>query len=134
MRFIRIALVLIELFVCIAAVLGGYGLITASGAASLLLLEGSPFNSFFVPALILTFIVGGTNLLGAIAVWTKNKYASEASAAAGMGLIIWIYAETYLLTGRSWLQTLFFSIGVMVLVLTMIEIKYKKPAVSAAKI
>lgn len=127
MKHIRLALIIIESAVCLAAVIGGIGLITTSLKVPATLLEGSPFNSYFIPAMILTVIVGGTNALAVYSLITRHKIEVETSATAGFGLVIWIFTQTYLLGGLSWIQPLFFIVGIAILILTMVLLKFEKP-------
>ena len=45
-------------------------------------LDGTPFDDYFVPSLILFAIVGGTSLVGAVAVFTNTEAARRAALGA----------------------------------------------------
>lgn len=123
---IKIVLILLLLYVGITAVWGGGGLLLKGGSAFALpadLLENTPFPDYTIPGLILTFIVGGTNLLAAYLLFKKHKFALEATATAGFGLAIWLFTELYLLPDSHFIQTVYFAIAVVTLVLTMILVK-----------
>jgi hypothetical protein len=55
---IRIALVVLEVFVALGAVAGGIGLLTGAISVPLNALQGSPFVDYTIPALALMIIVG----------------------------------------------------------------------------
>jgi hypothetical protein len=124
---LRIKLIVLLLFGALSAFAGGFGLIFMNGLnMPLSYLTGSPFHTFFGPGLILFFVVGGTNLLGAITVLKNNKYATEWAAVAGFGLEIWIYTELYIIKQATWLQTLYFALGIIILILTIAMLRADK--------
>lgn len=82
------------------------------------------FHSFTIPGLILLFVVGGTNLVAAIAVIKKHKWADEFSIVAGLGLMIWFFTELYLFRDTHPVQIVYFAWSVVILVMTFIIQKY----------
>lgn len=117
-------LVGLELFVGISAVFGGIGLITTNGLTMpFSFLEHSPFHSFVGPGIILAGIIGGTNILAAAFLLKKKRFALEASAVAGFGLLIWIFVQLYMIRQGHWLHSLYFGCGILILVLTMLLLR-----------
>ena len=57
------------------------------------LLKGSPFDTYFVPGLILFCILGLGPLVAATLVWRRNPFAPLAASAVGVALLIWLAAE-----------------------------------------
>jgi hypothetical protein len=103
---------------------GGIQLITTNGMGmSLSMLDNTPFNSFLVPGLILAIVIGGLSLLTSVLLFFQYRLAIECTAALGFGLIIWIYVEMYLTHMSFWLQTVIFSIGVIIIISSMILYK-----------
>ena len=82
------------------------------------ILAGTWFPSFLVPGLILGIIVGGTHAAAAFALLTRRQWALLASTVAGFAMLIWIFTELALI-GYSWLQSLYFGLGALELVLVL---------------
>lgn len=110
----------------ISAVLGGYNLVVNNGDdIPLDWLANTPFDSYFWPGIILAFVVGGTHIVTALVTWMKYKFASESAAIAGLGLLIWIFTEIYMIEKTHWLQILYFGLGIFTLVITIIFLRFK---------
>src|SRR5664280_3581266 len=56
-------------------------------------LKGSPFDTFFVPGLILFSILGLGPLVAALLVWLRHPLAPLAAFVIGVGLLIWLAVE-----------------------------------------
>lgn len=89
-KIIRIALIVIESFVGLWAVIGGVGLMT--GAIPFLLmpveyLQGTPFSDYTIPGLLLLIVVGGSFLFAAATILTGREVGVLASALAGLIVI-----------------------------------------------
>lgn len=122
----KILLLTIELVVGVTAVLGGYGLIFQNELGmSREALSGSIFDSYFWPGVILALIVGGTNLLAFWKTLKQDKYLAHYSAIAGFGLIIWEFVELYIIKQPHLLQLIYFTLGILILVLTMLILRYQ---------
>jgi hypothetical protein len=67
-------------------------------------LEGSPFDDYFLPGLVLFVVVGGTFLAAAIAVFAKLHIARSAAFAAGAIVLGWLAVETAIIGYVSWMQ------------------------------
>lgn len=112
-------LVGVELFMGFAAVFGGIGLIFTNGLGMpISLLLHSPFGSYFWPGVILTTIVGGSNLLAATMVIRSQAYAFEFSAIAGLGSMIWIVTEFIFVGYIHWLQPVCLVLSLITLAVT----------------
>lgn len=86
-------------------------------------LEGSPFDSFFIPSLVLFVVVGGSHILAAFWVLRNKPHGYTAAILAGVVLLIWILVQVAIIGFVSFLQPLMAGLAVVVLVLTM----YLKP-------
>jgi hypothetical protein len=80
------------------------------------LLRGTPFRSYKVPGLILAFLVGGSAAVATAAMLRSERLGARVSAIAGIVLVGWILGDVLLLRGpatRSWVELLYFAIGVL---------------------
>ena len=89
------------------------------GGMPLAYLEGSPFDSYLVPGLVLGLIVGGTQLAGAVGLVLRRNWALLASAVAGFGMLIWIFVEIAMIRQYSVLQTAYFALGGLEIILVL---------------
>ena len=125
-KLIRIALVVLEVFVALGAVAGGIGLLTGAIPASLNGLQGSLFVDYTVPALSLMVIVGGSMLLAAATILTGREIGVLASALAGLAMMIFEIVEAAVVdrSGGSELviavvlQSFYFVLGLTIFVLS----------------
>lgn len=93
----------------VGAIGGGvYGVLGAE-AVPTAWLEGTPFDSYLVPSLILMVVVAGSALAAAIASWRGTAGASFFALAAGVILLEWIAVQVAMIGYVSWLQP---SVGV----------------------
>lgn len=81
-------------------------------------LARTPFRSYFVPSLILFVFVGGSSLLGAIAVLGRSSLQLALASAAGLTMLGWIVIQVSIIGFVSFLQPLIAGAGVVVLSLT----------------
>jgi len=56
-------------------------------------LKGSPFDTYFVPGLILFGVLGLGSLAAALLVWLRHPLAPVATTVVGVVLLIWIAVE-----------------------------------------
>ena len=75
-------------------------------------LAGTPFDSYVITALILGLVVGGTQLAAAVGIMARWRSALSLATVAGFGIIIWIFVELAVIEEYSWLQTVYFALGV----------------------
>ena len=124
-KLIRIALVVLEVFVALGAIAGGIGLLTGAIPASLEGLQGSPFVDYTVPALSLMVIVGGSMLLAAATILTGREIGVLVSVFAGLAMMIFEIVEAAVIDriGGSELlfavslQAFYFALGLAIFVL-----------------
>lgn len=103
-RAVRIILVVLEALLALNAAGGGiYGLTGAAGVPREWL-QGSPFESFFVPSLILIAVVGGSALVAATLVVLRPPLGAWASLGAAAILFVWIAVQVGIIGLVSWLQ------------------------------
>jgi hypothetical protein len=82
-------------------------------------LAKTPLTSFVVPGLVLGIVVGGSQLAAAIALLTGRSSALLWGAVAGFGMLIWIFVEMAIIETYSWLQSVYFGLGTLELVLVL---------------
>ena len=76
----RIALFIVESFIALTAIQGGFGILSGSLELSQDWLAGSPFSSYTIPGLTLLVLVGGSAVLGAAVAFIEHP----ATAAIGV--------------------------------------------------
>jgi 4-hydroxybenzoate polyprenyltransferase len=85
----------------ISGLAGGYALLAdPSGdliGLPLAWLEGTPFSDYFVPGIILFWVLGVGPLVVAWALWRGRSWAWYGSLVVGTGLAIWIVVEMVLI-------------------------------------
>lgn len=74
------------------------------------LLEGSPFDTYLVPGLILLLVVGGAHLWAFLLTLRRSRRAGFVIAVAGYGILIWIFVQMVFIP-FSFLQALYFAVG-----------------------
>jgi hypothetical protein len=114
----RIALVVLEVLMGLAAVGGGLDLVLTNGQVIRMpagLLEGSPFGSYFIPGLVL-LAVGMANLASAAAVLLRNRWGTPASV-VGITWMGWFVVQVAVVGFLNWQQPAYFVVGVLIIVL-----------------
>ena len=80
-------------------------------------LEGSPFDDYTVPSLILGLGVGSTSAAAALIAWRGENAAAPASVVTGGVLCGWIAAQVAIIGPRSGLQPLMGGVGISMIAL-----------------
>lgn len=103
------------IFLGLNALAGGYyGMVGAPGVP-VDWLTGTPFRSYSVPGLILFGVVGGSLLVGGVAVFARSTFARGAVAAAGFILVGWLAVQLAIIGRVSWMQPAMALIGAFIL-------------------
>ena len=126
-RIARVALLSLQAFVAITALLGGSALIIGSvvpGLRSVLVppddyLAGSPFSSYLVPGVLLIVLVSALHAVGFWALKSGSRWATLLAATGGFACLIWIAVQMIFIP-FSFLQALYFAIGLAEVGLTMV--------------
>jgi hypothetical protein len=114
----------LALFSTMSCVVGGIALVSSPQGNDLLPIERlrfTPFRDYLIPGLILTFVVGGAQLLSATAIFQRNKAAPQANALAGASLTGWVIAEAAMLRVVTLMQAVFLVVGLATLLLGAVE-------------
>ncbi len=122
-RPLRIALLVVAWFNLASALVGMVGLTLGGGMGiPLQWLEGTVFDSYVVPGVILGVVVGGTQALALIAQYFRYRIAWGLHAAAGLTMTIWIFVEIAIMLVWSPLQGVYFVSGAVQLVLAVLAL------------
>jgi hypothetical protein len=94
---VAIAALVLEVFLSIGALAGGLALMIAPRGEIMPLplsaLAGSPFDTYFVPGVILFSVLGLGPLVAARLAWHRYPLAPAAAFVVGAGLLIWVATE-----------------------------------------
>ena len=77
----------------------------------------SPFRDFRIPGLLLTLVIGGTNLLSALLLWRPHQRSALISLATGWLLVVWVGVQTAIIGFRHWSQSIWWVTFSLVTVL-----------------
>jgi hypothetical protein len=112
---------ILQFFIAPGAIISGLFMILAPDGSlmkmPLTMLSGTPFRDFLVPGIILFTVNGLGNLLSGVLSFRRHKLAGFAGITFGLGLMIWIFVQVSLIGGGSWLQYLYFGLGMAELLL-----------------
>ena len=126
-KILFLLLAIIQAFVAFGALpVGALFIIKPDGSAvgmSVSLLAGSPFKDFLIPGIALFFFNGILHLINAVLSFLKHKNAPLIGVILGAVLIIWIIVQIYAIGFNNFLQPLFFFIGNLELIISIILIK-----------
>lgn len=113
-------LMILTVFQVLSAVIGGIGVLATDGLGMpASLLGDGPFDTFVLPGVILLIVVGGTQTVALGLLLMRRETALLWTAVAAFGMLIWIFVETGMVRGTSWLQVIYFSTGGAQLVLVL---------------
>ena len=110
-------LIVLNLFLALTAIPGGFCLLTGIAVPPIDILDGSIFNNYTIPGLALMLIVGGSALLAGIMLIRKNKYALYYSAMVGLIIMTFEFVEVLAIgtpagAGLA-MQIIYFVLGVL---------------------
>ncbi|WP_400243693.1 hypothetical protein AB3U99_21025 [Niallia sp. JL1B1071] len=115
------------LFIGMGAVAAGIGLVFKPDGSTLgmtvKLLEESPFQNFLIPGIILFLINGIGSFFGAILSFKRHALSGIVTIILGTAMIIWISAQVYWIGWINWMQTFFFLLGIIEILLGRITVR-----------
>jgi hypothetical protein len=116
-RWMRALIAGLEILVGVVAVISGVLMLRspedAFGSAQDIL-AGSPFDTWTGPGLLLLVLVGLAPLVVAALVIMRRPPGLLLSVAWGIGLVVWIVVQWFLLADTLWLQPVLAAVGVVV--------------------
>jgi len=110
----------LEILLSIGALGGGLVLMIAPRGEIIPLplsaLAGSPFDTYFVPGLILFAVLGFGPLVAARLAWLRHPLAPTAAFIVGAGLLIWVAVEIAIIgySNEPPLQAIYGLLGVVI--------------------
>jgi peptidoglycan/LPS O-acetylase OafA/YrhL len=113
----------LEIFLSVGALGGGGALLLGPRGEVIPLptsaLQGSPFETYFAPGLILFLVLGIGPLVAAALAWRRHPVAPLAAAAVGAALLIWLAVEIAIVgyTNDPPLQMFYMFLGAAIAVL-----------------
>jgi hypothetical protein len=84
---------------------------------SVSLLKETPFTDFRVPGILLTVLVGGTNLLAIFYNMQRHPNRYNWAIAGGTVIIGWIIAQMILIRTLHWLHFLYLVLGLLIILI-----------------
>lgn len=113
----RPALITLTSLTALNAIGGGiYGILGAQGVP-IQLLDGTPFDTWLIPSLILLIAVGGSQTAAAMTLIRRHPRAPWITTLAGLTLIAWILVQVALVGYISFLQPTMSAVGITTLFL-----------------
>jgi hypothetical protein len=107
-------------FSALSAIGGGIALLMTNGlGAPVSMLASGPFDSFVWPGVILAVVVGGSQVLAAGLLIARRESSLLWAAVAGFVMLGWIFVETIMIGGGSFLQVLYFATGGIQIILVL---------------
>ena len=117
-KFSRYTLGTLLSVVAINAFGGGYYGMAGAENVPTAWLENSPFDTYFIPGLILFSVVGGTCLWAAMAVFKRYQFARNAAFGCVLIIFGWLGVQVAIIGYVSWLQPAIAVMGVLIFILT----------------
>jgi hypothetical protein len=123
-RLVRIALIVLNSFLALTAIAGGFGLLSGFARPPTELLDGSLFSSYVVPGLALAILVGGSASIATILIARNHPKARLASLAAAGAILIFEVVEVTVIGSPEGLarnlQMFYFQLGGAMLLFTLL--------------
>jgi hypothetical protein len=130
-KILSIILGSIQVITAIGAIPAGFGfLIDTSGkamGASPEMLAHSPLKSFLLPGLFLVLVNGLATGIAAVLSFRRHKWAGMSALILGNILCLWIIIQVYWIGLTSFLQPMFFVVGIAEAFLGITILKSKSP-------
>lgn len=114
----------IQLVVALGAIPAGYSMIVHPDGSGLKMtldiLAGSPFKDYFVPGLFLFVVNGLFNLISSVLCFFNFRYSYFFGLLLGSALIIWVVVQVFSVGLSHILQPVYFVIGILEIVLSLL--------------
>lgn len=116
-KMMRMTIGLTAGFIALTAIGGGLAMLAGLEDFPLAWLEGTPFNDFTIPAILLSVVVGGSALVVAIALFTGRRWMRWAAVFAGAMMSGYIVIEAIILNqdppGPTAIEIGYFVLGIL---------------------
>jgi peptidoglycan/LPS O-acetylase OafA/YrhL len=129
---LRITIGVITGFIALTAMGGGIALLSGAEGERFPLewLQGTPFKNYTIPALLLTFIVGGSSLIASLSIFRNLKTGILSSLASGMIMVGFIVVEVLILKqtppGPTPIEKMYFVLGFVTFLLAGFLLRTEK--------
>jgi hypothetical protein len=130
MRRVYRLLFTLHVFVGLGAVVGGLAAIINPQkplGMSAVYLKDSPFSNYLIPGIILFTIIGLGNVISALMFRFKLRFQGYISSVFSWALVIWIVVQCIMLNAVAFPHILFFIIGLIQAILSMIILFEQRP-------
>jgi len=111
----KVILIILTGFLSLTGIIGGIALMTGFNSPPDSQLEGTIFKSFLIPGLILALIVGGSALLAAILLISKNRFSFLFATITGIVIMFFEFIEVLMIGSPQGiartLQIFYFGLG-----------------------
>ena len=110
----------------LSGVVGGIGLVSDPTGGNIQIpvswLEGSPFNNYLIPGLILLSVLGVFPLIVLYGLWKRLSWSWMAALFVGLALVLWIVVEILIIGYHPQppLQLIYGLLGIGILVLVLL--------------
>jgi uncharacterized BrkB/YihY/UPF0761 family membrane protein len=107
----------------ISGIIGGMGLVGDPSGHSMQIpshwLQGSPFDDYLIPGLVLLFGLGVVPLIVMIGLWRRRFWARPAALGVGAALVVWIGVQILMIGYHAWppLQLIYGTLGIVIALL-----------------
>jgi len=120
-KFIMYTLGVLQIFIGITAVQGGFGLVSDPSGTKMNVplehLENSPFINYLIPGLILLIVNGVGNVLAGIVTFFRTRYTGNLAMFFGVFLTLYMTIEVWFIGLLNLSQPLYFILGLVELIL-----------------
>lgn len=118
----RLLLFLLLAFIALSSIVSGMFMLCYPDGSllglSTALLKDTPFQSFTIPGIVLTVLVGGTSLVAVVLNVLAHPMRYNWAIAAGLVLTGWIFIQMLFVNTLHWLQFVYLFSALMVLLLS----------------
>lgn len=111
------ALLALTSFSALAAIGGGVGLLVSGLGIPKSQLEGTPFDSFLVPGLLLAIVVGGSLATAAVSLLQRVRWQGRVAMVSGGIMLGWIAVESLMIHDGRPLQIAVAVMSLLILLL-----------------
>ena len=120
MKILRIAAIILLIFLGISALFGGGAFIVDPSGSLIQMplshLEHSPFKNFLIPGLILFLFNGVSGIVIAILVIRKYRFYPELVVLQGIVQDVWIVVQLIMIRSVSFLHYTCFTVGTLLII------------------
>jgi hypothetical protein len=113
----RRSLGILQIFIALGAIGGGWGLLTAPDGSNLgmplSMLESTPFHDFLIPGWLLLVVVGLGSLAAGILTLRRQRLYPGAAVVMGCILMGWIIIQVALIRAVHWLHPTYLLLGAL---------------------